>query len=382
MLLGGLAAAAPSAGLQLSVGYLREVDGSPAAEGLRRLGVEPELVPTRRMLDPSGLLRLRRHLAAIRPDIVHTHLAHADLMGTLAARSLGLPSVSTFHMIARHPAGQPRAARRRTALKGDLSGFVRRRWASRVIAVSDAARDAYLATGWDKPAHVVTVHNGIVAPGDDPAAGARVRAELGIGPDELVVSTVTVLRRDKGHDVAVEAVRRLLPRFPQLRLVIMGDGPARGEIRQMAEAIGPAAVLTGHRDDVMAVLRATDVLLHPTSMDAFPTALLEAAAARVPVLATAVGGIPEIVEDGVTGFLQPPPPQADVVADHLAALLGDPALREEMGRRAAERFAADFTADLWAQRLRRVYDDALGVQRQEAGQPPLTVDVDSLPTQS
>jgi glycosyltransferase involved in cell wall biosynthesis len=356
MLLADLAAGAPSAGIELSVGYLNDIDGSPAAAGLRRQGVEPELVPVGRMLEPGALLRLRRHLARVRPDVVHTHLGLADTLGTLAARSLGLPSVSTIHLVAGKPSGRPSDAGRRGVARVRVVAFVRRHAGARVIAVSNAARDAYLQTGWDVARRVVTVHNGIArAPLD--GAGARVRAELGLEPDALVVSTVTVLRPGKGHDVVVAAVRRLLPRFPRLRLIVLGDGPARGEIHRLAEPLGDAAVLTGHRDDAMAVLAATDVLLHPTSMDAFPTALLEAAAARVPVIATAVGGIPEIVEDGETGLLVPAPPTADTVAARLESLLADAALRARVGLAARRRFEERFTAERWAARLREVYDE-------------------------
>jgi len=358
MLLDDLAAGASSAGIELSVGYLKEIDGSPAAPGLRRLGIEPTLIPVRRMLEPGALPRLRRHLARVRPDIVHTHLGLADVLGTLAARSLGLPSVSTIHLVAGQPTGRPSEAGPRGAARERLAALVRRYAGARVIAVSDAARDAYLQKRWDVPDHVVTVHNGIArAPRED--AGIRVRAEFGLAPDALVVSTVTVLRPGKGHDLVIEAVRRLLPSFPRLRLLVLGDGPAREEIRRLARPLGAAAVLTGHHDDVMAVLAATDVLLHPTLMDAFPTALLEAAAARVPVIATQVGGIPEIVEDGDTGLLLPFPPTPAALTERLGALLADEQLRRRIGARAHERFAERFTADRWAERLRRVYDDVL-----------------------
>jgi glycosyltransferase involved in cell wall biosynthesis len=365
MLLGDLAAGAPSAGICLSVGYLHDFDGSPAAAGLRRHGIEPELVPARRLLDLRALRRLRRHLAHMRPHIVHTHLDHADTLGTLAGRSLGLPCVSTIHLVP----GQPRRPLSVDGLSAlqrmRLVAFVRRHAGAGVITVSNAAREAYLATGWDTPRRVVTVHNGI-ARSALPEEGARVRLELGLGNEALVVTTVTVLRPGKGHDVAVEVARRLLPRFPQLRLVVMGDGPAREEVRRLAATLGATAIFTGHREDVMPVLMASDVVLHPTRMDAFPTALLEAAAARVPVVATAVGGIPEIVVDGETGLLVPAPPTAEAVAARLEWLLLDGALRARLGRAAGERFEERFTARRWAASLREVYE---GVRTSSLRQP-------------
>jgi glycosyltransferase involved in cell wall biosynthesis len=359
MLLGDLAASASSAGIELTVGYLNEIDDSPAAARLRRHGIEPQLVPVRRMLDQGALRRLRRQLVQARPQIVHTHLTLADAIGTIAARSLGLPAVSTIHLIAGQPTGRPSDGDRRTVARTRLVAFARRHAAVRVIAVSDAARDAYLATGWDTPERVLTVHNGIARTAARAADGARVRAELGIAPDALLVSIVTVLRPGKGHDVAIAAVRRLLARFPALRLLVLGDGPSREDVRRLAAPLGSAAVLAGHRDDVMAVLAATDVLLHPTNMDAFPTALLEAAAASVPVIASRVGGIPEIVADGATGVLVEAPVSADGLASALGDLLADGDKRARLAQNARARFDAEFTAARWAQRLRELYQAIL-----------------------
>lgn len=352
-LLADLAAGAPAADIKLTVGYLQEFNGSPNAARLRERGIEPELLATKRLIQPSAVLRTRRHLQALAPDVVHTHLGAADVHGTLAARSLGIPVVSTIHMVAGPPTGD-----RRADAKERLKAFVRRRFGSRVITVSDAARRSYLEAGWDRPEHVVTVHNGL-APAPLSATRAEVRKALGLAPDALVVSQVSVMRPGKGHDIFVEATRRLLGEFPKLKLLIIGDGPSQEEIRSLAEPLGDAAILPGHRSDVLELVNASDVLMHPTNMDAFPTVLLEAAALGVPVLATAVGGIPEIVDDGTTGMLVSAPPTADDFTPPLRSLLADAKLRARLGNAARQRFDAEFTASRWAQRLRGVYDDVL-----------------------
>jgi glycosyltransferase involved in cell wall biosynthesis len=117
-------------------------------------------------------------------------------------------------------------------------------------------------------------------------------------------------------------------------------------------------VLAGHRDDVMAVLDASDALLHPSATDAFPTVLLQALAAGVPIVASEVGGIPEIVEDGRTGLLVPPPLTPRAFAARLDQLLGDGDLRRAFAERGRERYAAEFTAERWAGRLRSIYEQA------------------------
>jgi glycosyltransferase involved in cell wall biosynthesis len=350
-LLGDFLRAAPAARINVSIAYLRDVDGSPAAVPLREAGAHPVLVPMSRLLDPSGLWRVRRHIAAVRPDVVHTHLDYADVLGAPAARSLGIPCVSTLHVMEWAEGGT-------AALKARLFAAVRRRWAARVITVSDAARQAYLRCGWDTAGHVVTIHNGIAR---EPARGSgrQVRAALGLDPADVVAGMVSVLRAGKGHDVAIDAVLALRSRFPRLRLLIAGDGPLRARLFARVRDAGDGVVLAGHRRDVMAILDAVDILLQPSEVDAFPTALLEAMLARVPVIASAVGGIPEIVVPDRTGLLVPAPPRVDAVAAALAALAADPSRRARMGEAGRIRCATEFGAEHWGARLRAIYDQAL-----------------------
>jgi glycosyltransferase involved in cell wall biosynthesis len=351
MLLGELAGGAAAHGLLLSVSQLHDADEGPSAVRLRGAGVEPQLLSAGGLLAPGTLRRVRRHLAAVRPDVLHTHLQYADLLGGAAARTLGLPAVSTLHVL------DPRADRR-DRVRARMAATVRRRCHARVLAVSEHLRGAYLARGADRPSHVQTVHNGIAARAA-PGGGARVRAELGIGAGELVVAMVAVLRPGKGHDLAVAAMDDVRRTLPGVRLLIAGDGPARDDVARVAARLGEGARMIGHRDDIMAVLDAADLLLHPSRADAFPTVLLEALAAGVPIVASAVGGIPEIVEDGRTGVLVAPPLEPGAFAAPLARLLADRELRGALARRGRERFDAEFTVERWAARLRGVYEDVL-----------------------
>ena len=349
-LLADLLAVVPAIGVEPSVTYLADLHGSPVAPLVRRRGVEPVLVGVPALADPRSLLRVRRRLRSLRPDLVHTHLGYADLLGGPAARSLGLPSVSTLHLMEWERHGKE-------GFKERLMALARRHGAHRVIAVSEAARRAYLATGWDRPDRVVCVPNGIAR---DAASGTgrAVRAELGLGADDLVCAMVTVLRRGKGHEAAAAAVRGLRERYPSLRLLVCGEGPDRAHVEAALAGVG-GVVMAGHRTDVMEVLDAVDVLLHPTHADAFPTTLLEAAAAGVPVVATAVGGVPEIVVDGTTGVLVGAPPDGRRVAAALAPLLEDPGLRRRMGAAAQERFGREYSGHIWARRLGALYEEAL-----------------------
>jgi glycosyltransferase involved in cell wall biosynthesis len=339
-------------GITPAVAYLGERDGSPAADRLRERGIEPVCVQIGGLVHPRSLARVRSHVRGVAPDIVHTHLAYADLMGGLAARSLGIPYVSTIH-VTDWEAHAPRDQVRRR-----LIAAVRRRLAAEVVTVSDAARVALLRAGLDRPGHVRTIHNGVAAE-PAPGAGPRIRAELGIGSDEIVIAQVSVLRPGKGHRVAAEAVAKLRERHPGLRLVVVGDGPARADAERALEPLGGAAVLLGHRTDVMEVLDAADVLVHPSEADAFPTAVIEAMAASLPVVATRVGGIPEIVMDGDTGALVPAPARATELAGALEPLVTDASLRARMGSAGRARYEREFTVETWARRTRALYDVVL-----------------------
>jgi glycosyltransferase involved in cell wall biosynthesis len=345
-LLARFAVAAPEAGIRLSVACLEELDGNPAAAPLYELGMPPVNLNLTGRPGFRALRAVRRQIARCGPQIVHTHLGTSDLLGGFAARSLGIPVVCTIHAM--------RWASRRDQLERRLVGLC----AARVIAVSESARQEYLRQGWAREDQIVTIHNGIdVTP--VPGAGVEVRRELGLAPNDLVVGMVSALREEKGHDFAIETVRILRDRFPSLRLLIVGQGDLRAEIARRSAELGGAVVIAGLRQDVMRVFDAVDVCLQPSRADAFPTTLIEAMAASVPVLATAVGGIPEIISDGRTGVLVPAPPRAESIAAALASLLDDPIRRRALGTAASTEYQQHFTAGPWVRSTRALYDAVL-----------------------
>lgn len=344
-LLPRFAAAAPKAGIHLEVACLQELDGNPAAAPLYELGLAPVNLNLTGRQGPRALRAVRRHIARARPQVVHTHLGTSDVLGSLAARSLAIPAVSTIHAAT----WSGRLDLRRRAVK---------HCAARVIAVSETAREEYLRRGWAREGQIVTIHNGIdVDP--CPGAGAEVRRELGLRPDDLVVGMVSALRPEKGHDTALEVVGRLRSRFPQLRLLIVGRGDLSDEIRARAASLGDAVVMAGLRHDVMRVFDAIDVCLQPSRADAFPTTLIEAMAASVPVVAAAVGGIPEIVGDGRTGVLVPAASRPEAFVEALDRLLRDPVRRGELAAAGRHEYEQRFTAIPWVRSTRALYDAVL-----------------------
>lgn len=353
LLVADFARVAPQAGIRLTVGALRGERDSPAAVRLRATGVEPELVPVSSLLRRADARRVRDHVERLAPDIVHTHLGYADVLAGRAARALGIPAVSTIH-------ADWWGGSLRERVRHRVMAAVRRRCAVRVIAVSESAKAVYLGHGWDCQERLVVVRNGIAAE-PRPGSGPAVRAELGLAPGDFVAAMVSRLGPEKAHDVAIDAVTNLRSRHPELRLLIVGDGDLRGELERRAATSGGGVIVAGHRDDVMEVLDAADLLLHPSRFDAFPTALLEAMTASVPVLGTATGGIVEMVDDRVTGMLVPAPPIAGEVAEALERLIADTDLRNRLATAGHDRFEREFGAAGWAARTRAVYDEVLAL---------------------
>ncbi len=351
LLLFELAKAAPRADLEISVCALGGRTEGPAGARLRSIGVELWSLGMRSLLDPRDFRRLRAHIREVAPDVVHTHLLYPDILGGLAARSAAVPSVSTIH-------SDGISGDRRDRLKERAAGWVRRHCDARVIAVSERARRSYLATGWDTPERVVTIKNAVDAR-PVPGAGAAVRKRLGIDAEAPVAMMLSVLRPEKRHLMALEATRAIVRTRPDFRLLIVGDGVERERIAAAAADLGEAVIMCGHSDEPMAMLDAADLLLHCSSTEGFPTALVEAMAASTPIVAVGVGGIPELVSDDENGTLLPPPGEVGEIAAAVDALLADPVRRRRLGEAGRRRYEEELTADHWVRRLRSLYEEVL-----------------------
>ncbi len=231
----------------------------------------------------------------------------------------------------------------------------RKRTAHRTIAVSDALRDWYLAESGADPDSVVTIRNGVPDPvGIDREEVSAVRRELGIGDDRIVAVTIAVMRPGKGHEVLLDAVKEVDD--DRLVFLLAGDGSEAKRLR--ARAAGDRRIVfAGFREDVPLLLAAADLVVHPSLGDALPTSLIHALAAGLPIVASDVGGIPEIVPPGA-GFLVPPGDPA-ALASAITRLAADEAGRRLMEKRSREHFEEEFEVVAWARRLRSLYSEVL-----------------------
>lgn len=325
------------------------------AQRLRSLGVPVIDLRARNLRDVAAFRRLLAAIREHRIELVHAHLTYSSIWSAIASRLTGVPAIASLHVSPRATRTLKDSALHRVAtdLRDRLLRAILNRWSRIVVMVSGALRDDYLARGL-KSAKMRVVHNGIELdrfrrPREE--ARARLERELHVPRGVPVVATVAVLRPKKGIEVLLEAV----PRVRDAVFVIIGDGPLRDEWTRLAESRGVADRVrwAGYRKDVDALLAGCDLFVHPSLDDAFPTVLLEAMAAGLPIVASSVGGIPEIVTPGVTGELVPPG-DAGALASAVNALLGsDDTLR--LMRAAAESHASRFSTAAWIDRLTAVY---------------------------
>jgi glycosyltransferase involved in cell wall biosynthesis len=346
---------------ELFVGCLWIIAGEVVVGGLRQLGVPTTEFAARSLRDVKTFRRVRTFLRDHSIDLVHAHLTFSAIWSALLSRQTGIPSVATLHVAPTATRQHKNTFRHRVAtdVRDSLLRKSLNRWSSGVITVSEALRQTYIAKGDLDPGKVRVVHNGIELDRfrrDRAATRARVHQEFAIPDDVPVLVTVSVLRPAKGIEVLLDAARQV----PNACFLILGDGVMRQQWSELAASYGIAERIrwAGFRTDVDALLAGCDAMVHPSLDDAFPTVLLEAMAAGLPVIATAVGGIPEIVVDGVTGTLVPPG-DASALAAAIGALLADRSKMARMGEAATDVATKNFSTAAWVERLRVVYDEVL-----------------------
>ena len=294
------------------------------------------------VLDLAGL-----HLR-LRPDVVHWHAARAHALGAMAALLSPVPArVLTRRM--ELPVRGSLGSRLLYGLRRDAT-----------IAISDGVRDALVRSGLD-PARIWVVRSGIdLAPYAAPFDRAQVRARFGIRERDFLVLQVAALTPEKSQRDLLAAARIVLDAKPEALVWIAGDGALREELQHQRKELGldDRVRLLGFRDDVPDLLRAADLFCVSSYHEGMGTATLDAMAAGLPVVATRVGGIPEVVEDRATGLLVPPH-DPGALAGAILSLAADVAQRGAMGERAKERVRA-FSADRTEKETRQVYLEAIG----------------------
>jgi glycosyltransferase involved in cell wall biosynthesis/peptidoglycan/xylan/chitin deacetylase (PgdA/CDA1 family) len=326
--------------------------GGPLVEEIRRRGTEVFVFQKRFRFDASILLKLKRLIQQEKVDLVHTHLFTADAWGRLAAVWAGVPAMV------------------RSAHNSDIW----KRWSHRIvdsmllrrtckiIAVSDSVKE-YLKSLENVPEEkIVTVTNGINTKRfEKPVDTDAIKESLGIRRTDRVIGIMGRLEAVKGHHVFLEAAQQLTLKHDALRFLIVGDGPLRAELKEKVDHsnLREKVIFTGLRRDIPDLMKILDCLVLPSTREGLPIVLLEAMAAGVPIVATTVGGIPEVISNDVHGKLIAPNDSSALVTA-VDWILNHPEQAQEMVGRARARVASDYSVARTARQIEAVYEEVLG----------------------
>lgn len=316
-----------------------------AIADLRRAGIPHLNIGRSGKRDAFRLSKLVSLIRHERFDVVHAHKFGSNLWCTLIGRACSVPVVIAHEHTWSYAGNPPRAW---------LDGHVIGRLATRFVAVSRADAERMVSVEGVPPAKVVVMPTGYIPHRVSP--NGDIRTELGIKPDAPLVAVAAQLRPQKALDVMIEAHAQVVARVRDAHLVIAGQGPGRHDLEQQIGelGIGDSVHLLGVRHDVDAILSRADVGALSSDFEGLPLFVFECMAAGTPLVATSVGGLPDVVADGTTGILVPRRnPWA--LADAIVALLTDRGRARRLADAAAERLEA-FTIDAVAAQFAGLYE--------------------------
>ncbi|MCU7930035.1 MAG: glycosyltransferase [Candidatus Thiodiazotropha sp. (ex Codakia rugifera)] len=321
-------------------------NGSAVGQAAREAGIVVHELPMGGDLDLALIWRLKRIIQQQQPDLVHLHSRRgADILGGLAAWMSGVKTV---------------LSRRVDNPESPWVVKWKYRLYDRVIAISQGIAKVLQEEGLPTR-KLVCVRSAVDVEAFQQACDMRgFRKQFELADDALVMGVVAQLIPRKGHRYLLQAMQQLVRDFPMLRLLIFGKGPLKEELEERIVAMNlqQHVIMAGFRKDLPIILPCLDLLVHPALMEGLGIALLQGASAGLPIVAVDAGGMPEVVEDGVNGFLVPGG-SAEALGDALHRLLADEPLRRQMGESGRERMRRSFSVEQMVEGNLRVYRDLL-----------------------
>ncbi len=351
MLVSAFASNAAEHGLSPVIITLRENAAPFILETIRSAGIKVIYLGAPSLFNIWRFQRLVKVLKQEKVDLVQTHLVYANILGCLAAREVGIPAIATLHTIALQ-------GNLKTRILKIIESLVLRACATRILAVGQMVADAN--TGKFGHRKMDVIPNGIPKPKFPPVQERdRLRKEItGDGAGTIVI-TVGRFTSAKGYEDMIQAFHLLRQRASQPKLVMVGSGSTVNTIKSQIEDLDldQTVIMTGEREDVPQLLASSDVFASSSHREGLPLAVLEAMMAGLPVVATSVGDIPNVVtkETGVVV----PPHHPEMLADALEDLLKNPKKREAMGQAAYRRAMDEYSVDAWMKKHLALYRDIL-----------------------
>lgn len=338
---------------QIFVGILSKDNTS--TKPLSDLGAQPIQFDMRHFADFSVIGAVAKELSARRIQILHTHRVRPDIVGRIAGHRAGVAvNVSTQHYL-----GEWDERSRFIGIGTRLLYMHTLPYTQKIIAIS-AAELELMKMENIPPDKLEVIHNGVDGQAFYPEHEDNGNSALETHDRGPVIGTVAFLTKRKGIGYLVEAFRQVVDCFSNAQLQIVGDGDERARLQAQIVDLdleGNVSLL-GNRTDIRSLMNGFDIFVLPSLWEPFGLVIAEAMACGKPVIATAVGGIPEIVTDGVTGLLVPPS-TAEPLSSALIAVIRDTDLRRRLGRAGRQRFLENFDATIMARRYEEVYENLL-----------------------
>jgi glycosyltransferase involved in cell wall biosynthesis len=324
--------------------------GSPLGRRAEAEGIPVTWIGMPWSLDPRAVVRIRGCLRRHRARLLVTHSSVDAWTAGLAARLAGVPVVRMRHLSVPVPTNP-------------LSRAVYTALCDRIVTTGEAIRAVLVQRLRVPPTKVVSIPTGVDLErfNPDQAGDGRLGRELRLDPRAPLVGMIAVLRSWKGHLVFLQALRRVRDRRPDTQAILAGEGPYRPVIQDAIHAHGLEAHvrLLGHREDVAEILARLNVVVSAsTSAEGVPQALLQALAMRRPVVASDVGGVPEIIRPGETGWLVPSG-DPTALAEAILEALKNPAQARHAGERGRKLVEKEFSLDAMGERVERLYREVV-----------------------
>ena len=342
------------------VGVFQVREGNPIEHELKAIGIPVDLIPIPYLRDWTALPRLRSYLRNHQADLIHTQLEFAATLGSVVSKMLRLPNVCTIHTM------PPQNMSLKLKMHQQVEWMALKFFCYRVISVSEEARQYHIAISNSVPEKVVTLYNGVDLTLYPNRAGdterESVRREFGIPGHASLVVTVAVLRELKGIQFMIRAMPHILESFPDVHYLIVGDGDHRDALESEVKIAGVEknVVFAGTRKDIPGILSACDIFVLPTLTEALPTVLAEAMAARLSIVASAVGGVPEMIVNGENGILVSAG-NIQELQNACKRLLADPLLGIRMGEAGWRIVNQKFNVAAQVRHLEQIYLDLIAM---------------------
>ncbi|QGU00490.1 Glycosyltransferase [Candidatus Syntrophocurvum alkaliphilum] len=324
----------------------------PFVELAKKEGLKASTIPMKHKLDLSTINPIKEYLVKNKIDIVHTHGVRANLVARIAAHKEGLPVATTFHSALRYDYNN-----KITSIFAKRLTMLTNKHTNKFIAISNSIKDEIMAM--NVPANKIKViHSGLdTAKFTSNTPKEKVQKELEINPQNKTITMVARLHPVKGHEYFIRAAKEVIEKNINAQFLIIGEGELRSELEQLINKLNldKNIIMPGYYSKIEDIYRISDIICVPSVMEGLGLVVLEAMYFKTPVIASNVGGIPEIIEDGKDGILTPPQ-DYKALADAIIKLCQNEKLSQTIAQNATQKIN-NFTVQNMTREVEIIYDE-------------------------